>query len=34
MIIERLQLTAFIRAEHPDWPAERVQREVATRLGR
>jgi hypothetical protein len=28
------RLTAFLKSEHPDWSAERVQREVATRLSR
>jgi hypothetical protein len=31
--LARDRLTAFVRAKHPDWTADQVQREVATRLG-
>jgi hypothetical protein len=32
--LARDRLAAFVRAAHPDWPTDRVEREVATRLGR
>lgn len=32
--LTRDRLTAFLRARHPDWTADRIRREVAARLGR
>lgn len=32
--LARDRLTAFFQAAHPDWAPDRIQREVATRLGR
>ena len=32
--LARDRLTAFVRANHPDWSSDQVQNEVATRLGR
>ena len=32
--LARDRLTAFVRAQHPDWAGDQVQREVATRLSR
>ena len=32
--LARDRLAAFFTATHPDWPPERIQREVATRLAR
>ena len=32
--LARDRLTAFVRAKHPDWTADQVQREVTTRLSR
>jgi hypothetical protein len=32
--LARDRLMAFLQSEHPDWPVERVQREVAARLSR
>jgi hypothetical protein len=32
--LARDRLTAFVRAKHPDWTPDQVQREVATRLSR
>lgn len=32
--LARDRLTAFLQAQHPDWPPDRIRREVATRLGR
>jgi hypothetical protein len=32
--LARDRLAAFVAAAHPDWPTDRVQREVATRLAR
>ncbi|HXU91283.1 MAG TPA: hypothetical protein VFQ62_20735 [Methylomirabilota bacterium] len=32
--LARDRLTAFLRARHPDWTPDQIQREVASRLGR
>jgi hypothetical protein len=32
--LARDRLTAFFQAAHPDWTPDRIQREVAARLGR
>jgi len=32
--LTRDRLIAFLRARHPEWSAEHIRREVATRLGR
>ncbi len=32
--LARDRLTAFLQATHPDWTSDRIQREVAARLGR
>lgn len=32
--LARDRLTAFFHAAHPDWAPDRIQREVAARLGR
>jgi uncharacterized protein YdaU (DUF1376 family) len=32
--LARDRLTAFFRAQHPDWAPERIRREVAARLAR
>jgi hypothetical protein len=32
--LARDRITAFLQSEHPDWPPDRLRREVATRLSR
>ncbi len=32
--LARDRLTAFVHAKHPDWSADHIRREVASRLGR